>query len=287
VYDGQIYGALLLGKKKRQIFWPDELSTLQTASAQVAVAVRNNSLLQQTRELKTLDEYKTDLISDIAHEFKSPLAVMCDAMDILLQDAQNGKIKKEKLENYLQMMRRNAERLESFILNLLAAARIQRSKVELTTSEANLAEIVHQVIRLHEPLVNKKGLTLTFLSEKAIPVNVDVDKMHQVFSNLISNAVKFTETGSITIEVREENGRATVSIRDTGRGIDPKHLPSIFDRFFQANPALRQKGTGLGLAIAKGWTEAHGGCVRATSAGLNQGATFIVELPASGVAKAA
>jgi signal transduction histidine kinase len=125
--------------------------------------------------------------------------------------------------------------------------------------------------------VEKKGLAILFHSSGDDRVVADREKMSQVFSNLFSNAVKYTENGSIAVSINRERESVLCSVTDTGRGVHPEFLEKIFDRYFQAPGA--SKGAGLGLAIAKGWVEAHGGRIWAESEGEGKGTTVTFTLP--------
>jgi signal transduction histidine kinase len=285
-HDGELYGALLFGSKARGVFSGEELTALQLAASHAAIAVRNSHLIDRTKELGELDQVKRDLINNITHEFKSPLSVVDDAVGVLLADLKNGKVKQEKIGDYLLMVRENARRLGSFIQNLLEVAKIERPDLELNRFPVNLADLVTETIGLLESSIREKNLTLEVVTVPA-KAHIDAEKIKQVVYNLVANALKFTQQGGIQVKLSTTEDVVRLVVKDTGRGIEPQFLNSIFDRFFQTPESLAANtaGTGLGLAIAKGWTEAHGGRIWAESGGLEKGSTFIVELPLTGVTK--
>jgi len=281
IHNGKLYGTVLLGPKKNGIFWPEELTTLHMVASHIATAVRKSELLSSNKELKDLDHLKTELISNITHEFKAPLYVVENAIDILIKDLNRGKKDTDKERDYLLMIKNNAGLLGLFIQNLLEIARIEQSKVDLKFEKAELKSIVLNAAQLLKPMADKKGLTLSWSSIEPIPTVLDSPKIHQVVSNILSNAIKFTDAGKVILSAHRKNSNVLIMVKDTGRGIEPRFLSSIFNKFFQILPdrEARLKGTGLGLAIAKGWVEAHGGRIWAESKGLGKGTSFFIELP--------
>jgi signal transduction histidine kinase len=130
---------------------------------------------------------------------------------------------------------------------------------------------------MYQPSIDAKKLRLVIQSPTTLFLNIDIPKIKQAVSNLISNAVKFTEEGEIKISVLEKNSQALVEVTDNGKGIDKKDLKRVFERFFQAKPNM--KGTGIGLTIAKAWVEAHGGKIWAESEGEGRGTKLSFTLP--------
>jgi signal transduction histidine kinase len=281
LHDGKLYGAILLGPKEKGIFWPEELQTLQMASSHVAVGIRKTELMERTKQLRDLDMMKKELISNVTHEFKSPLCVVDDAVQMLEKEAGKGPDKNGKMKKYFDMIRSNVGRLEMFIENLLEIAKIDQANIDLKLEACDLREVVEDCVGILRPLATSKGITLRCDGCESLPIVLDPDKIQQVFNNLLSNAIKFTEKGGVAISLKGEDKKATVTIKDTGLGIEKEYLSSVFDRFFQAptNGSRSIKGTGLGLAIAKGWVEAHHGHIEAESDGIGQGTTFTVTLP--------
>lgn len=281
VHNDRLAGVILLGSKKKGILWREELNAIHLAAGHAATAMRKSELLSHNRELRDLDRLKTELIHNITHEFKTPLQVVENAMEILMKDIKKGSLDPKKVGDYLLMVKNNAGMLAMFIQNLLEVSRIEQSKVDLKPRRADLNEIIASAFEFVKPLGDQKGLAMEFHRGDPIRFNADVEKLHQVFCNLLSNAVKFTDEGRVAIEAVVSDGRATVRVQDTGRGIEPQYLTAVFEKFFQvpSGENLQKEGTGLGLAIAHGWVEAHGGTIRAESPGLGKGTTFTVELP--------
>lgn len=280
VQDGKLYGLIFLGEKLNGHFWPEEVASLKLATSQIAMAVHNAELRKTTVELRDLDRLKNDLISNITHEFNSPLAVVDNALDLLSTAVAKGSITTEQLTSYVGMIRKNTARLAQFVQNLWEIQRIQQAKVELNLMETDLASVVRKCAELVISIAHAKSLRVNLKLEEPLLAVVDEDKIKQVVGNFITNAIKFTEEGDIDIVLKRNGDRAIFSVKDCGRGIDPKFLEMLFDRFFQVPEERRvARGMGLGLAIAKGWAQAHGGRVWAESQGLGHGSTFTLELP--------
>jgi signal transduction histidine kinase len=141
----------------------------------------------------------------------------------------------------------------------------------------NIVELTLEVIHSFEPAYVKKGLYVRFDGPKELIVNVDLEKWKQIVSNLLLNAIKFSEKGFIRIQMENNLDVLVFSVEDQGCGIAANHLSHIFDRFYKVDPA--SKGSGIGLTIVKVWVEAHGGRIWAESQGRGKGARIILEMP--------
>jgi signal transduction histidine kinase/ActR/RegA family two-component response regulator len=215
----------------------------------------------------------------LSHELRTPLTPLVAILEDLGTDRRHSV---EDLAAFA-IMRRNLDLEIHLIDDLLDLTRMTGSKLQLRREITDVYHCLEQAIRICRAEINAKGLQLAIELDATRPlVDADSSRLQQVFWNLIKNAVKFTAAGGwITIETRcDEASHLSVEIRDTGVGIDPSSLGRIFDPFFQIDPSLKQRGPGLGLglAICKAITEAHGGTLTATSAGVGKGATFRLEL---------
>jgi signal transduction histidine kinase len=152
------------------------------------------------------------------------------------------------------------------IQDLLDIARIESGRLSVETAPASVPALVHEAVEMLRPIAEKEGKRLLWSVEEGLPaVEADRERMLQIFSNLVGNAVKFTPAGgSITIAAEREGDAVRFRVADTGAGVPPEHLPHLFDRFWQANRRDR-RGIGLGLPIVKGLVEAQGGEIRVTS----------------------
>ncbi len=232
----------------------------------------------QTEKLEELDRTKSRFFANISHEFRTPLTLILGPMEKLRTQISDG-AKKD-----LDMMLRNARRLQNLINQLLSLSKLESGKIKLQAGEVNIVSLVKRYSQSFESLAKQKKIEFIFnSSETNIPLFVDRDKIEKILYNLLSNAFKFTgEEGRIVVSVTPlEGGRGVnISISDTGRGLPPDQLERIFDRFYQAdnNYAKDQEGTGIGLALTKELVELHYGKITAESQ-MDVGTTFTVFLP--------
>ena len=215
----------------------------------------------------------------LSHELRTPLTPLIALLQDLVADRRRSA---EDLEAFA-IMRRNLDLEIHLIDDLLDVTRMTGGKLQLHRKIIDVHLCLQQAIGICQAEIDGKGLQIAIaLDAPRHFVNADASRLQQVFWNLIKNAVKFTPSGGrIAIETRcDEAGHLTIEFRDTGIGIESWPLGRIFDPFFQVGHSLRQRagGLGLGLAICKAITEAHGGTLTATSAGLGKGATFRLEL---------
>ncbi len=230
-------------------------------------------------ELKKLTNAKTKFASMVSHELRSPLAVIKESLDVAL-DGMAGPVN-EELKRILEVAKKNIDRLGRLINNVLDFQKIEAGKMEFDVQENDLNEVAAEVCKSMSVLSEKKGLELRpELGEGLSKVKFNRDKIIQVLMNLVSNAIKYTERGGVTVITRREDGTAHVMVRDTGPGIKDEDMPHLFQPFAQLDGGSGKKkgGTGLGLAISKEIILAHGGRVWA-EAGTGKGTTFHFTLP--------
>lgn len=213
--------------------------------------------------------FREHTITGITHELKSPLGVIQSAVEMASDSLQGRAANPKKSLEYIDMIRQNAHRLESFVKALLDVAKIQDEAIQVNKIEFNLSDVVETEAENMRQLMGIKDIRLKKKIEKEILVNADLAKLQQVISNLLSNAIKFSDKGEIEISLHKSEKEIVCSVRDQGRGVNPKDLTKIFDRFYQVNPGTR--GSGIGLTIAKAWVEAHGGQIWAESEGAGKG----------------
>lgn len=214
---------------------------------------REKVILDQFEELKEADKMKDEFINIAAHELRTPIQPILSTTDLLKSKTTN-----EQDQELLNITIRNAKRLQGLADNILDASKIESRSLELNLGFHDLNDIIINVINdlvLDKKFTNKKGVKLMYEPE-TIYVNVDKVRLTQVISNLLNNAIKNTSEGSITVEAQNSDGKAVVSVRDTGNGIDPELYPRLFSKFATKSPT---GGTGLGLFISKSIIEAHGG----------------------------
>jgi signal transduction histidine kinase len=199
----------------------------------------------------------------------------------LLLEGQGGLLG-ERQREWLGIIGQNADRLETLIDDLLDTARIELGKIELKPTPLDLVPLVQEVARALRPQIARKGQRLTLELAAALPAIVgDADRLRQILTNLLSNALKYTPSGGrITITARQDAGGVRVAVQDTGIGLTPAEQAQLFTPFFRAQHETTQRvgGTGLGLAITRALVELHGGAITVTSVP-GQGSTFSVMLP--------
>ena len=229
------------------------------------------------KELKELDEAKTQFLSITSHELRTPLTPIKSQLQLLLK-GYLGKLNDKQIKS-LQMIERNTDRLNRLLQELLEISRIQSGRLKLSPSKENLSEIIKNTLDFLKPYIEEKGLTLRSNLED-VEIEFDKDKITQVIQNLITNAIKFTDSGEIEVNLKRYGDGAMVSVKDTGVGMSEEEQKNVFKPFFQADSWRSRKtgGVGLGLAISKGIIEAHGGKMWCESKP-NKGSTFYFVLP--------
>jgi signal transduction histidine kinase len=236
---------------------------------------RERLILDQYEELKEADKMKDEFINIAAHELRTPIQPILSMADLLKSKSTN-----KQDQELLNITIRNAKRLQGLADNILDASKIESRSLELKLGLYDLNDIIINVINdlvLDKNFTNKNGVKLMYEPE-TIYVNVDKVRLSQVMSNLLNNAIKNTSEGSITVEALNIDSKAVVSVRDTGKGIDPELYPKLFTKFATKSPT---GGTGLGLFISKSIIEAHGGkiWVENNPSGYGLGTVFKFTLP--------
>lgn len=246
-------------------------------------ALLADAVNQMSNQLRQINEYKAAMMRQISHELRTPLQTIMSAQYILTEQ-KLGKLNPEQLR-ILGSMGGNIDKLIKFTNAFLDIAKIEAGKMEYELVLADLLSIVAAAVEDAQVLAERKNIQIAVAANPIPYVMADVDKLSQVFSNLISNAIKYTEKeGKISIALERNGNGARVSVADTGVGIDAEDLPKIFVKFYQASNASKvaTRGTGLGLALVKAFVEGHGGEVSVTST-VGKGSTFFVDLPAADV----
>lgn len=233
------------------------------------------SLKEANERLKELDVLKSDFLSTVSHELRTPLGIMGESVSLCLEGVA-GKIT-ETQKDLLSNAKESIDRLTRLITDLLDISKIEAKKIQLRRSMINLGELVQKVCSGFEIQTREKGINfISNLPKPDLRLFIDGDKINQIFNNLLSNAIRYTENGGeISIQVNEKNDHVECSVRDTGSGIAEKDLPKLFSKFeqFGRKEGPGYQGTGLGLAIVKGLVEKHGGKIWVDSK-LGQGTIF-------------
>jgi PAS domain S-box-containing protein len=246
----------------------------------VTQRVRARDAMDRAREAAdSANRMKDDFLGLVSHELRTPLnAILGWSHTLTKQRAPDAVL----LQRGLQVMRRNAEALAHLVEDILDVSRIISGKLRVELRSVDLGAIVRDVIEGLRPAAEGKGIAIESFLDADSEVVGDAERLRQVVSNLVTNAIKFTpHGGEIRVRVGRSGDSVRLTIRDTGRGIAPNALPHVFDRFRQvdSSTARSHSGLGIGLTIVRHIVEAHRGSVSADSEGLNRGATFTVDLP--------
>lgn len=233
-----------------------------------------------TVELQELDQMKRDFVNGVTHDLGTPLHAMRSAVNYL-QAGKAGPLT-DTQSDYLLILANAVELLKAFLENLLTVARIEAGKVEAYPQTVDPVAVIEELLKLYEPQAREKGLELSLEPvTEAITLMADRLQFRQMALNLLTNALKFTDHGSISLSLRLEEGWLRLQVSDTGLGIEERYQQLVFDKFFrvrQPEGGPERRGTGLGLAIARGLAQAHGGSLELYSRPA-QGSTFTLRLP--------
>ncbi len=242
--------------------------------AQLAV-----SFNQMATKLEQTESMRRQLIGDVAHELRTPLATIKGSMEGLM----DGVISADAAS--FQRIHHEADRLQKLVYDLQELSQVEAGAVELERKPLDVHGLVTATIdRLRLQFVEKGVALESDLPPKLPRFEGDEDRLIQVLLNLLGNALQYTPSGGkVTVSARVHGDNVLISVTDTGIGIPPEHLPHIFSRFYRVDKSRSRAGggSGIGLTIAKHLVEAHGGRIRAESAGSGQGSTFTITLPVS------
>ncbi len=239
------------------------------------------NLAQANEELKKLDVLKSQFFANVSHEVRTPLTSILAPVQSLYQ-GDVGPMEPEH-QRLLGQVYVNSLKLLDMINQMLDFSKFEAGKMQLRLRYADPDELVRDIASTFQDVIERKGLKLHYVREGEVPpVYLDSDKLERILSNLIRNAIKFTETGSITLRLGIGIGKVWLEVRDTGIGIPQQHIPNLFKRFQQVDGSStrRYEGTGLGLTIAKEAVELMRGTISVQSEE-GRGSTFRVEIPSN------
>ena len=283
-------------------FSTEDATVFQTLVRQVTIPLQSASFTQElkatNRKLQKLERLKSEFISIVSHELRTPLTAIKNAMDIILSGKAGDM--SENIEKFVSMGKRNAIRLSGIINDLLDISKIEAGKMDFKFELMHVEPVIEYVKTNLTEVAKEKGLEIVFTpSGENVEVYADSNRLEQVLTNLVSNAIKFTTEGNIEISTKVVNARELhydqcfeedikklqgnylqVCVEDHGIGIERKDLNHVFDKFAQIENSLSRKvgGTGLGLPIARQLMEAHNGAIWCDSE-LNQGSKFYFVIP--------
>ena len=280
-----VIGTINVASKQMNLYDDqDENLTFQVASL-LSAAIENKSLYAEqeatVKRLTELDELKSSFLANMSHELRTPLNSVIGFTDVMLEGL-DGPLTDE-MEADLQIIQSNGHHLLNLIDEILDMAKIEAGRMELTIRPTNLHDMLNEVVATTVPLARGKGLDIGFETKEErseLEIQGDAKRIKQVLLNLVSNAIKFTESGSVSVEADRIDDLVQIRVRDTGAGIEPNQIERIFEAFRQADNSATRKagGTGLGLPISRRLVEIHGGRLWAESE-VGAGSTFFIELP--------
>lgn len=236
---------------------------------------------KQAVALAELDRLKSEFLSVASHQLRAPITAIRGYSSLILEGDYG--VPPEALKEPLGRIEESARGMTNSIEDYLNISRIEQDRMKYEKSSFNMVEVAQKIVDELNPIAFRKGLTLSLTPfGEPLIVNADVGKIKQVVSNLIDNAIKYTEKGGITVTLARNAGKARITISDTGVGIAHDEIGGLFEKFKRARNAnkVNTSGTGLGLYVAKQLVEGHNGTIRAESEGEGKGSAFIVELPA-------
>jgi signal transduction histidine kinase/DNA-binding response OmpR family regulator len=285
----RLFGALDIHVTRANAFSPADISVLQSLADQIAVALDNARSYEVEREalkeMRELDRLKTQFLANMSHELRTPLNSIIGFSRVILKGI-DGPI--TDLQNQdLSAIHNAGQHLLGLINDILDISRIDAGKMELAFEEVDMRSLIQSVAATATGLIKDKPIRLSQYIPDDLPMaRADPIRARQVLLNLLSNASKFTESGTIVIEAKLQTSpdnfpEIVISVSDTGSGIPTDHLPKLFEPFSQvdASPTRRTGGTGLGLSICKRLVEMHGGRIWVDSI-LGKGSSFYFTLPA-------
>jgi len=238
------------------------------------------AVLRDLTETERVEKTRRDFIANVSHELRTPLTSIQGYTETLLDSAS---AEDSHSRDFLEIIRKNATRMSRLTEDLLTLARVESGEQRFAMQSVLPEELLREAVLSFRTMAKSQGVEFELHEFAPLPVTADVEAIHQVFSNLIDNALKYAgSTGRLVLGSRELANGVEFYVQDFGPGIPSEHLPRLFERFYRVDKARSRDsgGTGLGLAIAKHIVLAHGGTIRAESE-LNHGSTFIFILPLS------
>jgi signal transduction histidine kinase len=285
---GKPIGAISVGKAEAEPFSERQMQLLTTFADQAVIAIENVGLFDEiqnkSRQLAEASQHKSQFLANMSHELRTPLNAIIGVSEMLREDAEALKQDTEPLDRVLGAGRH----LLALINDILDLSKIEAGRMELNLDTFALPPLIDDVVKTIEPLAAKNGNHIKVNCDDSIGMmHADQMRLRQALLNLMSNANKFTEKGTVTIAAHQgqENGRdwVTLSVADTGIGMTAEQMGRLFQEFSQASSKTASKygGTGLGLVISRKFCQMMGGDITVASEP-SKGSVFTVRLPASG-----
>ncbi len=256
-----------------------EVQKFELTQQSAELVEQNAELERQKRQLDEASRFKTSFLSNMSHELRTPLNSVI-ALTGVLSRRLTGKIPDEE-HSYLDVVERNGKHLLALINDILDLSRIESGREEININEFNACTVVEEVVNMVQPQAKQKEIELRKTCKpQCFPIFSDTAKIRHILINLVGNAIKFTERGSVEVTCSDKDNFLEIKVVDTGIGIEEKNLPYIFDEFKQADSSTSRKfgGTGLGLAIARKYAHMLGGHIKVKSTP-GKGSEFTLLIP--------
>jgi signal transduction histidine kinase len=283
VREQQVIGGLVLGRKQPGEFPREAVDLVATFASQSALAIQNARLFreleQKSRELEDASRHKSQFLANMSHELRTPLNAILGYTELIV-DHVYGEVP-AKIAEVLDRVQKSGRHLLGLINDVLDLSKIEAGQFTLDLNDYSFSDVVQSVVSSVGSLAAEKQLQLTVEMAPDLPVGRgDGRRITQVLLNLVGNAIKFTEKGTVTVRVDASDGTFLAAVSDTGPGIRKEDQVKIFEEFQQSDNAHTKNstGTGLGLAIVKNIVELHGGEIWVEST-LGQGSTFYLRIP--------
>jgi signal transduction histidine kinase len=278
-----VVGALVVRRKEPGAFPKESIELLTTFAEQSVLAIQNARLFgeieEKGRQLEIASRHKSQFLANMSHELRTPLNSVLGFTE-MLADGLYGDLP-ERAKGALTKVQKNGRHLLGLINDVLDLSKIEAGQLSLALDDYSMTQVVNTVLTTTEPLARAKGLKLTATVPPGLPMGRgDERRLTQVLLNLVGNALKFTDAGSVNISARATDSLFEVAVRDSGPGIAPEDQERIFDEFQQVDDSStrRKGGTGLGLAISRRIVEMHGGLLSVDSTP-GSGSTFRIMIP--------
>ncbi len=272
------FGWLLVKSVSREAKQKEQLNQYATDMAKT-----NAELQDAYTKLEILDKAKSEFISIASHQLRTPLTAIKGYISMMIE-GDYGKISKEGLQSMKNAFIAN-ERLVKLVNSLLDLSRIEAGRITLEFSPVKIDSLAADILRELRGEAESKNLKLRLTKDKtALPkIQVDPAKLRDALMNLVDNAIKYTNKGGVTVNIKANHEKIIITVQDTGEGMTAEEIDKLFKSFSRADSGRKNwaEGSGLGLYIAKKFVEMHHGNIKAESPGKGQGSRFIIELPIS------
>jgi two-component system phosphate regulon sensor histidine kinase PhoR len=239
-------------------------------------------VLNDVTRLRKLENVRRDFVANVSHEIKTPIAAIQGFVETLREGAMENK---EDSERFLEIIQKHVRRLNAIIEDLLSLSRIEEEEgnQEIVLSQGRVRDVLSTAVQVSQVKATPTNIRMTLSCREDLMAEINPPLLEQAVVNLLDNAIKYSENGStVRVEAKRSDEEIIISVRDEGCGIEKRHIPRLFERFYRVDKARSRKlgGTGLGLAIVKHVTQAHGGHVTVESTP-GKGSVFNLHLPES------